>query len=65
MYYFFTSNHILFVSEVNYSFSLQDPNEDVEMLLQNEALAIQADAKMALEGLAKDKEIQERWYNFY
>lgn len=56
---FHFKSHFVCFSGVNYSFSLKDPN-DVEMLLQNEALAIQADAKMALEGLAKDKEIQER-----
>jgi hypothetical protein len=31
------------------------------MLLQKEAQAIQADAQLALEGLKKDKEIQERY----
>ena len=31
------------------------------MLLQKEAQAIQSDAQLALEGLKKDKEIQERY----
>ncbi|KAK4010191.1 abscission/NoCut checkpoint regulator [Daphnia magna] len=34
--------------------------DDVETLLQNEAKAIDIDARLALEGLKKDKEIQER-----
>lgn len=35
--------------------------DDVETLLQNEAKAIDIDARLALEGLKKDKEIQERY----
>ncbi|XP_046457257.1 abscission/NoCut checkpoint regulator-like isoform X1 [Daphnia pulex] len=38
----------------------EEQTDDVEMLLQNEAQAIQADAQLALEGLKKDREIQER-----
>jgi hypothetical protein len=30
------------------------------MLLQKEVMLIQSEARLALEGLAKDKEIQER-----
>ncbi|XP_046646110.1 abscission/NoCut checkpoint regulator-like isoform X2 [Daphnia pulicaria] len=37
-----------------------EETDDVEILLQNEAQAIQADAQLALEGLKKDREIQER-----
>lgn len=39
--------------------------KEVELLLQDETKAIENDARLALEGLNKDKEIQERYYFQY